>query len=133
MATRPEYSAIPRSPVIQILNANGTALQTLFTMGANGGILRSLWASSNDTTARWLTLLRTDGTTDTLVLTLKFAAASATVPLRHLNFLDPTKLTKLDPYEIQWHLAAGHGFKVRMESAVTSGSEVAVFAEYGEF
>lgn len=133
MASTPQFAANPRSPQINIVNSNGTALQTVFTVGSTGAILRGLWATSNDTTARWATLYKSDGTVDSAVLSLKFAAASVAVPYRAVNFLDPSKLTKLDPFEIQWHLAAGHVFKVGMETAVGSGFTVSVFAEYGEF
>lgn len=133
MASTPQFAATPRSPQIQIVNADGTNLKTLFTMGANGGVVKAIWATSNDTTARWITLLKSDGTTDLLVDSIKIPAASATIPLRLVNFLDPSRLVILDPYEVQLHLAPNHGFKVRMESAVTAGAEVAVFAQYGEF
>jgi hypothetical protein len=133
MASTPQFATIPRSPQIQVVNADGNALKTVFLMGSNGGILKALWATSNDATARSITLFKTDGTTDLLVATMKLPAASAANPVRAVNFLDPTRLTMLDPYEIQWHLAPNHGFKVRMETAITLGAEVAVFAQYGEF
>lgn len=133
MASTPQFASIPRSPQIQIVNADGSALKTVFLMGANGGLLRALWATTNDATARWITLFKTDGVTDLLVVTLKFQPATSNFPVRSVNFLDPTKITMLDPYEIQWHLAPGHGFKVRMENAVSPGAEVGVFAQYGEF
>lgn len=133
MATSPQFAAIPRSPHIILNNASGTSPVTLFTMGAAGGIVRAVWAVSNDTTARWITLLHHNSVNDAFVATLKFNPSGASAPLREVNFFDPSKRTWLDLYEPQWHLAAGHTLKVRMESAITSGLEIAVFAIYGEF
>jgi hypothetical protein len=133
MAAAPQFASVPRSPHLKITNADGTAPRTIFTMGSNGGIVRAVWAVSNDPTARWITLLHNDGIDDALVATMKFNPALATAPLRTVNFLDPSRLTFLDQFEIQWHLAANHGLKVRMESAVTAAAEVSVFALYGEF
>jgi hypothetical protein len=133
MATEPQFATVPRSPHIKLVNADGTTPQTLFIMGANGGVVRAIYAISNDTTARWITLIKTDGTIDLDWMTLKFNAASANYPLQYVNFMDPTKRTHLDPYEIDMHLAAGHGFKVRMETPISATSVVGVFAHYGEF
>jgi hypothetical protein len=133
MATEPQFAAIPRSPQIQIVNADGTAWKTVFTMGANGGILRALWAVSDDTAARWITFAKDDGTTILRLASYPFAAVSATYPLRQVNGLDVNQMAWLDLYEPQMHLAPNQAIKVRMESAVTSGKEVGVFALYGEF
>ena len=133
MAASPQFAAVPRSPQISVVNADGTSLKTVFTMGANGGIVKAIWAVSNDTTARWITLLKSDGTSDLHFATMRFSAVSANYPLRQVNFLDPTRLPWLDYYEPQMHLAPNHGFKVRMETAVTAGLTVAVYALYGEF
>jgi hypothetical protein len=134
MATSPQFAAVARSPHIVLTNASGTSPVTIFTIGSTGGIVRAVWAVSNDTTARWITLLHSDATTSAVVASLKLNAAIATAPYRQVNFFDPSKLTQLDAYEPQWHLEAGHSFAVRMESAVTSGAyAVNVFALYGEF
>ena len=133
MATAPQFAATPRSPQIQIVNSDGSSWKTLFTMGSAGGILKALWAVSDDTTARWITFAKGDGTTSLHFATYKFSVPVASMPLRYVNGLDPRLLTWLDLYDPQMHIAANQTILVRMETAVTADKTISVFAIYGEF
>ena len=133
MADKPQFARYPRSPQVSIENAFGTALKEFFTVGSEGGVVRSLWATSTDPTARFIYLFKTDGVTDLPIAFGKFGAATENNPIRTVNFLDPTKCTWLDYYEPQMHLNAGHGFKVKMGSAVSIDAVVGVFALYGDY
>ena len=134
MASTPEFSSIVRSPQIKLNNASGTTTQTIFTvLAAKGAILRALWATSNDTTSRFITLIKNDGTQDGLVVTMRIPAATTSYPVQIVNFLDPNRLTFLNPYDIQWHVEQNDVFKAKMETAITASAEITVFAQYGEF
>lgn len=134
MANAPVFAATIKSAAVKFTNVDGATAKTLLTAGASGSIVRSIWASSNNDVAIKVTLLYSDGATDFLVDTIEIPAASVITPIQKINFFDPYRLTKLDPNEIQWFIQGNHLFKVRVETAVTSGAyEVAAFAEWGDF
>lgn len=133
MATEITFAGVIRSPQVKFVNADGTSTKTLFTVGAGGAIIRSIWATSNNDAGIYITLIKSDGIIDSLVDSLQIPAATIINPVQRVNFLDPTRLTQLDPYDVVWHVAANHVFKAKLDTTVTAGSyEVSVFAEYGE-
>ena len=134
MATTPQFVGTARTAHKKLVNADGTSAYTLLTMGSNGGLIEGLFVTSNDTTSHTLTLLLGDGTTDVLIDTVTIPAAVTGTPVQQVNLLNVYRWAWLDPNNLKWVLAASRVIKVRMETAVSSGSfEVAVIANYGEF
>jgi hypothetical protein len=134
MAASPQFVGTPRTAHQKLVNATGTAAQTLLTMGSNGGLIEGLFVTSNDTTSHYITLLLGDGTTDILIDTVVLPAAVTDAPVQQVNLMNVLRWTWLDPNNSKWVLAASRILKVRMETAVSSGSfEVAVVCNYGEF
>lgn len=133
MAATPQFIATPRSAQARFINADNTTTKTLMTMGSTHGVVHAIWLTSNDTVSHFFTLLKSDGSVEGLVDSVSIPAATALIPVQRVNLLDLTRLTKLDPNNIAWYLPSGHGFKGRMEAAVSVNAEVSVFVEYGEF
>jgi hypothetical protein len=134
MALRPQYVGTARTAHVKLINADGTAAQTLLTMGNTGGLIEGLFVTSNDTTSHNLTLLLGDGTTDVIIDTVTLPAAVAGTPVQQVNLLNSARWFWIDPYNVKWVMAASRMLKVRMETAVSSGAfEVAVVCNYGEF
>ena len=135
MALDPQFPAVVRTAHTKLVNATGTSAQTLLTMGGTiGGILITLFLTSNDTTAHNLTLLLGDGTEDVLLDTVTIPAAVTATPVQRVNLMNAYRWAELDPNNVQGFLASGRILKVRMETAVSSGaSEVAVISSYGEY
>lgn len=134
MASTPQFVGTARTAHKKLVNADGTSTYTLLTMGASGGLIESLFVTSNDTASHNLTLLLGDGTTDVLIDTVTIPAASAETPVQQINLLSPLRWLWLDPNNIKWVLAANRALKVRMEVAVSNGAfEVSVICNYGEF
>lgn len=93
MALDPLFVGTVRTATLRLVNATGTVVQTLLTMGANGGLIAGLFITSNDTTARFLTILLSDGTTAVLVDSVRIPVASTTRPVQQINLLDPNRWT----------------------------------------
>ena len=135
MADNPKYAGVVRSPFLTLTPTQSTNIFTLAEIGANDAIVRAIWANSNDPVGNWIALYLTNLSNDDVEVTrVKFSGATTTNPLRYVNFLDPNRLTWLDPYEIQWHLAAGYKLKVGMvDTPVSTDKRVNVFINYGDF
>ncbi|NTU84861.1 MAG: hypothetical protein HGA45_36765, partial [Chloroflexales bacterium] len=101
--------------------------------GATGAYLEVIEITSTDTVARDVTLFLSDGTTDYFYDTVAVAAATALVKVVKVNLLDANRRSSLDPNNIRKILGLNWRFKVRVETAVTAGAEVAVLCDYGEF
>jgi len=133
MAASPQFVGTARNATVKLVNASGTTAQTLLTMSAAGGLIESLFLSSNDTTSRNLTILLGDGTTDVLIDTVTIPAATAARPVVQVALMDPYRWAWLDPNNVKWVLASARVVKARMESAVSASAETSVIANYGEF
>jgi hypothetical protein len=128
-----KFAQTIKTPQLKLTSSDSTNALSIYTIGANGGIVKAIWATSNDATSRWITIMKNDGTKDGLVLSLKFPAAVTNVPIQAVNFLDPSRLTFLEPYDIQWHVESGHSFKAKMETAITAAAEVTIYLVVGEY
>lgn len=104
MAATPQFIATARTAFSKFVNADGTGIKTLLIIGANGGLIEALLLTSNDTTARNVTLLLGNGTTDVLVDTVTIPAATA--PEIIWQFTTPVKPARTIAYQ---NLAGGFG------------------------
>jgi len=133
MAASPQFVGTARNATATLVNASGTTAQTLLTMGAAGGLIESLFLSSNDTISRNLTILLGDGSVDVLIDTVTIPAATAARPVVQVSLMDPYRWAWLDPNNVKWALAASRVVKIRMEAAVSASAQTSVIANYGEF
>lgn len=130
----PKWAQTILSPQLLLTDSDSTNIRPVFTVPAGGAVVKVVAATSNDTVARRITLLRTpSGGSAGLVDSLMIPAATTSEPVRHVNFLDPGRLTWLDPYDIQMHLGAGVVLSIKMETPISVGAEVSIFITAGEY
>lgn len=67
MASAPIYVGTIKNGAVQIVNADGTTLKTLYTAGSNGSTINSIMVTSTDTTNRDIQLYINNGSTDFLI------------------------------------------------------------------
>lgn len=119
----------------QIVNATGSALVTLVTPGANGSRVKSLVATSDDTSARVVQLVVTIAAVDYIV-------GEVNVPIGAGTNGTEKAVSLLDTYNLPWlqtdgisffmELAFGSVLKVRSKVTVTAGKTLQFFSEFGD-
>lgn len=67
MSSTPSFASTPKLGVVQIVNADASALKTLFSAGASGSKLLAVIANSDDTSARVVQVYVTRSGTDYLI------------------------------------------------------------------
>ncbi len=130
--TTPTLPKQPQNGAVQIANSDAQAQKTVYTGGANGSIVRSLIATSTDTSARDVQISKTNGGTSFPIGTVSVpAGAGNTSGVVSTNLLDPTVLKGLayddnaNPYII---LISGDTLTVSALTTVTSGKTITVAA-----
>lgn len=74
MASAPIYVGTIKNGAVQIVNADGTTLKTLYTAGSNGSTINSIMVTSTDTTNHDIHLYINNGSTDFLIGTYQILA-----------------------------------------------------------
>lgn len=119
-----------------IQNADGTALKTVLTPGAEGSRLKSLSACSDDTSDRLLQLWVTVGGVDYLLGTISVPDLSGTdatnKAVAALNGVD-SPWVQSDGVNYFLDLPSGAVLKAKTTTTVTSGKTIYLFGEYGDF
>lgn len=137
MATRPYFFDVPNVSVVRIANADTTTLKTLVTAAANGTKVVGITLTSDDTSARDVTIGITRSAvfyplgTVTVPITAGTIAATAGV-----NALDrDTKIPGLpvdsdgNPF---LHLASGDTLQIKALVTVTSAKFINAVAFHGD-
>lgn len=121
----------------RIITSDGTNLVTLFTAGANGAIVRSLQACSDDSSSRVLQIWKTSGGVDTLLGSFSVAATSG-----NNGSVAPTAITNHSTmsafnYDANGNrvieLAAGDVLKAKVTSSMTSTRIMHITGSAGDF
>ena len=76
MASAPIYVGTIKNGAVQIVNADGTTLKTLYTAGSSGSTINSIMVTSTDTSNRDIQLFLYDGSTSYLLGTYQILANS---------------------------------------------------------
>lgn len=127
----------PKRGMVQIVNADASALKVLVTAGANGSKVVSVNVASDDTSDRLVQLYVTRGGVDYLLGTVNVPTLSGTnntAPT--VNLFNTTQMPGLpvdndgQPYLL---LESGDVLKVKTTSTVTAAKTVHVSANYGDF
>ena len=130
---KPAFPIQPRSTGVLRVTSDGTAVQTLFTAGANGSLVDSISVVSDDTSAMELVLSVDDGTTDTVIgeITIPINSGNAAgVPaVNALNFTDLPFLQSdgglaLGPTDI---------LKIATKAALTATRQLDIRAYAGDY
>jgi len=133
----PIFIQTPQSFGVQIQNSDSTNKKTIYTAGANGSVIESLFVTSTDTADEDVILYVNDGTTD-------FQIGRIKVPLNSGNTnavptLDLMRHSQLPFFESDnagnrvLKLKASHILKVAAAAAITSGKFLNFFGTGGDF
>ena len=136
MATNkePVFANALTSNCTEIDNAAGTALQTLFTAGADGLAVMKLTATTTDTAAVIVVLSVNDGTTENVIGEVTVPAGSGTdgsTPAK--NLLDATALPGVFLADGSLPLGGNAILKANAKSAVTAATTLNITGFGGSF
>ena len=127
------------SPVVQILPADTTSLKTIYTAGANGGLVMGIFCGSTDTANKDLQFYITpNGSgTDYLLSTVQCALnAGFTNAVPMLAVFASTQFANM-LVDVNGnkalYLSAGAVLKVKALSTVTTAKAISVIAQCGDF
>ena len=124
MATSPQFVNTANNNAVTFVNADGTALKTLITAGANGTKVMAINANKFDGTARFLELYWSNGVTDFLIAEISLPIMAGLTTNNAVDLLSGTKIPAL---EIDnngnrfLRIKSGESIKVAMDSAVSGG------------
>jgi hypothetical protein len=125
------------SPVVQILPADTTSLKTIYTAGANGGLVMGIFCGSTDTANKDLQFYITISGTDYLLSTVQCALnAGFTNAVPMLAVFASTQFANM-LVDVNGnkalYLSAGAVLKVKALSTVTTAKAINVIAQCGDF
>ena len=79
MAAKPVFFGTIKNAAVQIVNADGVTLKTLYTAPTNGGKVEAIAISSSDTVARDIQLVVTKGAVDYVIGTISIPITAGQV------------------------------------------------------
>src|SRR3990167_9469423 len=96
MATSPQFVNTANNNAVTFVNADGTALKTLITAGANGTKVMAINANKFDGTARFLELYWSNGVTDFLIAEISLPIMAGLTTNNAVDLLSGTKIPALE-------------------------------------
>lgn len=136
MSTSPVFVGSVKTGLVQVVNADASALKTVVTAGSSGSRVTSLRATSDDTSARVVSVYKTRSGTSYLLGSMSVTAlAGSDGAVVGIDLMSDTYLPGL-PVDNNGnhyiHLQSGDTLQVKTLTTVTSGKTVHVCAEYGD-
>lgn len=136
MAAKPVFFGTIKNAAVQIVNADGTTLKTLYTAPINGGKVEAIAISSSDTVARDIQLVVTKASVD-------YALGTITIPIQAGGIAATPAVDGLQAAASPWVrldengnpfllLETGSVLKVKSVVAVTAALAVQFFAQVRE-
>lgn len=136
MSASPVYFGTIKTAVAQVLNADASNLVTLYTAPASGGKVESIAISSNDTSARDLSLVVSKGGVD-------YVIGTKTIPITAGQIAATPAVDFLNSTECPWSrvdengnrflfLDTGCVLKMKTLTTVTSAKAIQAFAQVRE-
>ncbi len=133
MASSPQFINAPNVGLTKFVTADGTTIKPIFTPGASGSRILSLFATSDDSAALQFAIYMVKATIRYKLDTFTVPAATVITPTTVWNVLDIAWHTWLDPQEPNLILPSGVTLEVGALAAVTSGKEVSLVVLGGDF
>src|SRR5689334_23315932 len=133
MASQPQFVPLPNVGPTKFTNADGTTVKTAFTPGTSGSRILPLFATSDDSASRQLTIYLTPGGTRHKLDTITIPAANASTPTTNWNILDSDWMRWLDANEPHLILPNGTTVEVGALAAVTAGKGISLVVMGGDF
>lgn len=135
MSSTPSFVATPKSPAIQIVNADGTNYKTLFAAGSNGSRvdLGSI-VNSDASNAYVLKLAIKIGATDFPIGEVAVpAGAGSNGSTKAVSLLNTTDLPQLVGSDGVLFLQASSELRVGAKTTVSGSNTLTVFAQGGDY
>lgn len=135
MSSTPSFVATPKSPAIQIVNADAAAYKTLFSAGANGSRvdLGSI-VNSDASNAYVLKLAIKIGSTDFPIGEVAVpAGAGSNGSTKSVSLLNTTDLPQLVGSDGVLFLQASSELRVGAKTTVSGSNTLTVFAQGGDY
>lgn len=133
----PIFVQTPESFGVQIANSDGTSKKTIYTAGANGSVIESLWVTSTDTADEDVIFYINDGSTDHQIGRVKVPLNSGNT--NAIPSLDLLRHSQMPMFESDsagnrvLKLKAAHVLKVAAAATITSGKILDFFGTGGDF
>jgi hypothetical protein len=127
--TNPIFELIPISEGHQLVNGDGTTLQTILTAGAEGSRIDGIFISSDDTVDRNLAFYINNGATDFYIGNVAVPAGSGYTTVVRVDALATLKPAYLN------FLVLHHAYLLKCGAvvAITAAKTVTVLAMGGDF
>lgn len=135
MATYPVFPNLPKVGLVQIVNADASALKTLITGGTNGSKVYGITAATDDTVARVIRFGITLSSVFYLIgsLTVPIGAGIGGVASSNLFGNVASLPMDNDGNRFLFLPSASYALQVMSETTVTSGKTVHLSAPYADF
>jgi hypothetical protein len=137
------YSNIPiflqalRDSFLQLTNATGTTVTTIFTAGAQGTKVENIIVFNSDVTIRNLAFYFVSSSTNYLLGTLAIpASAGSSSSIPAVSVLESTQMVGLahDPFGNSYlYVAPGNGLAVATTTTITSPNFINITCSGGDF
>ena len=126
-----------KNPAVAIVNADASALKTLYTAGADDAIVRSIMVVSDDTSARNVTLYLNNGVADFPLCTVALAIGQGTNgTTASIDLLSSAYVPGLS-YDQNGKrilpLQAGYTLKIAATTTITAGKQISVVGVAEEY
>lgn len=117
-----------------IVNADGTTQENIFTAGADGGAITNMVATTDDTSEVTVVIKSNDGTTTTILGEVKVPAGSGTNGAApSVNLLDSVKMPGLFQADGSLAVGANASITVGAKSAVTAAKTLYISSVGGQY
>lgn len=126
--TNPIFELTPTAPGVQIANADGTTKKTVKAGTSNGSRLDAIYISTTDTSNDVLNWYMNDGTTDFYLGDTTIAAGAGYTTVARVDVMGT-----LAPVLGYLVIPSGYTLKVAANAAVTSGKQVDIVTQGGDY
>lgn len=136
MASSPQFVATPRNPTGSVVNANGTNFQTIFTAGASGARIDSVFATNTDVANAYIVqvAVQKSGVDKPLGEVTIPAGAGTNGAAKSVALLNETDLPAIAYCESgALFLEAGCSLRVRTKSTVSGSNSVDFVGVAGDY
>ena len=131
----PGYPKAICQPAAKIVTADGTNKVTVYTASADGALIKSLFATSTDTSSRTLVLYITKGGVDYQIAQVSITnlAGAGNIPVNLLNNTQVPYMAYDSDGNKCLMLGANCALKASVTTAVTAAKELAVVGYGSEY
>lgn len=129
----PIFLKTTKNPLKSIVNADGTAIQQIFTAGADGGAITQLTATSDDTSTVIVVIGINDGTSSFTIGEVSVPAGAGTDgATKAVNLLESTRVPLVDA-DGSIIMQANYILEVNAKTTVTATKTLTISGVGGDY